>query len=109
MIMFLAVVVAAATLVVLGTSLADPVECSGDFPIFVNTAMSEPENEERIACVSERRQVIADRISERREKRADITDRIQQLKHRKDEIKKRIERDKERAQPLGAVIRLLSY
>lgn len=90
-------------------SSAQEVECSGGFPIYDNTAMSETENEQRIACVKERRRVIAERISERRKKRSDITDRIEQLRNRKQEIQNRIERDKERAQPLNAVISLLSY
>lgn len=108
----LAAVVAAATLAGWGVTLradATPVNCDGAFPIFDDLASSEQENEERISCVSERRQVIADRIAERRERKAHITERIEELRTEKHRISSRIQRDKERAQPLGAVINLLSY
>lgn len=108
----LAVVMATATLAGLGVSLraeAEPVNCDGDFPIYSNTAMSEQENEDRIACVEERRQVIRDAIAARRERKREITHRIEQLRQRKQEVTDRISHDKERAQPLGQVISLLSY
>lgn len=109
---FLAAVVAAATLAGWGVTLqaeADPVNCDGEFPIFDSIAASEQENDNRISCVGERKQVIADRISERRERKADITERITELRNTKKQISTRIQRDKERAKPLGAVISLLSY
>lgn len=101
--------IALSTTVAMQADANQTVECDGNFPIFHTTAATEEENHARIACVEDRRQVIKDRIAERRAKKSDLTDRIKTLKKRRATVIKRIERDRNGLEPLTEVNRLLRY
>lgn len=85
------------------------VSCDGSFPVFDSTALTEEENQARIACIEDRRDTIQLRIAERRERKVDITDRIKSLKRTRAQVTERIARDRKALTPLTEVTRLLRY
>jgi hypothetical protein len=85
------------------------VDCNGSFPIFDSTALSEEENQARIACIEDRRQAHVDAIRKNRAENAEYSERIQALKRAKARNRELIQKHKRALAPLNEVGKLLRY